>query len=230
MALVATLLAISFLSALGLGLTLSSSTARMVDANHDEAVTMLNAAESALEMAARELDVVPDWNRVLDGTVRSTIVDGPPAGIRTIAPGLVFDLTRLTNDLTCGRETGCSDAGIGTSTAERPWGANNPRWQPFLYGRLEGLTDPLHADPPYAVVWIGDDGRETDGEPLIDGGGAGGQGRYVVRVRSEVFGARGARHAIEAEFARLCRPAGAGEACLLGIRVQSWRVVTTSLP
>jgi Tfp pilus assembly protein PilX len=229
-ALVATLLAISFFSALGLGLALSSATARMVDGNHDDGVAMFNAAESALELAARDLAAAPDWNRALDGSLRSTIVDGPPAGIRTVAPGVVVDLTRLTNDLTCGRETACTEAGMRTSTLERPWGANNPRWQPFLHGALERLTDPRHRDAPYAVVWLGDDARETDANPLIDGGGAGAEGRYVVRARSEVFGAQGARRAIEAELARVCRPAGAGEVCLPGIRVQSWRVVTPSIP
>jgi hypothetical protein len=229
-ALVATLLAISFFSALGLGLALSSATARMVDGNHDEAVAMLNAAESALELAAADLAAVPDWNRALDGSVRSTIVDGPPGGIRTVAPGVVVDLTRLTNDLTCGRETACTDARTRISTVERPWGANNPRWQLFLHGVLERLTDPRRRQPPYAVVWLGDDARETDGDPLSDGGGVGGEGRYVIRARSDAFGAHGGRRAIEAELVRICRPGGAGEVCLPRIRVQSWRVVTASLP
>jgi hypothetical protein len=229
-ALVATLLAISFFSALGLGLALSSATARMVDGNHAEAVAMLNAAESALELAARDLSNVPDWNRALDGSVRSALVDGAPGGIRTVAPGVVVDLTRLTNELTCGRETGCTDARIRTSTVERPWGANNPRWQLFLHGALEAVRDPRHRHAPYVVVWLGDDARETDGEPLIDGGGVGDEGRYVIRAHSVAFGAHGGRRAIEAELVRICRPGVGGIVCLPRIRVQSWRVVTASLP
>ena len=38
--------------------------------------------------------------------------------------------------LTCGRASGCTDVTRMAATAERPWGANNPWWRPFLYGPL----------------------------------------------------------------------------------------------
>ena len=62
-ALIVTLLAISLFSALGLGLALATSTARMADHNHEAAVWLLNAAESALELASRDLGSIPDWNQ-----------------------------------------------------------------------------------------------------------------------------------------------------------------------
>jgi Tfp pilus assembly protein PilX len=47
-ALVITLLTISLLSALGMGLALSSSSSRLSGANHHDSVLLLNAAEAAL--------------------------------------------------------------------------------------------------------------------------------------------------------------------------------------
>ncbi|MGH9201513.1 MAG: hypothetical protein ACRD2A_09770, partial [Vicinamibacterales bacterium] len=126
-ALVVTLLTISFLSALGLGLVLSTSIARMADNNHEDAVMVLNAAESALEVASRDLARIADWNLVLTGVERSPLVDGS-SGARVLTDGTAIDLTRLTNQLTCGRITSCSDAQRTASTVDRPWGRQNPRW------------------------------------------------------------------------------------------------------
>lgn len=225
-ALIVTLLAISLFSALGLGLALSSSRARLADHNHEEAVSLLNAAESALELASRDLANINDWNRVLDGSERSTAVDGLPEGTRTIPAGSAVDLTRLTNRLTCGRDTACSDVQRAVSTVERPWGPGNPRWRLFLHAPLTALTTPRQRVAPYTVVWLGDDARETDGDANIDGGGPGREGRYVLRARAEAFGPDGARRAIEAELARVCRPVESGDVCLPGTRVQAWRVAT----
>jgi hypothetical protein len=225
-ALIVTLLAIGLFSALGLGLALASSTARLADHNHEAAVTLLNAAESALELAARDLAAVSDWTLVLDGSIRSTAVDGLPDGLRTLPGGGSLDLSRLTNQLTCGRDTICSDAQRAGSTVERPWGTGNPRWRLFLHMPLNALQTPRHRQAPYGIVWVGDDARETDGDPAVDGGGPGGEGRYVVRARAEAFGADGARRALEAELVRMCHPVATGEFCLSGTRVASWRVVT----
>ena len=225
-ALIVTLLAISLFTALGLGLTLSSSSARLADHNHEVAVTLLNAAESALELASRDLAAIADWNGVLDGSIRSPAVDGMPGGIRTIPGGGSVDLTRFTNQLTCGRDTLCSDAQRASSTAERPWGADNPRWRLFMHTAFTAGNSPRQRQPLYIIVWIGDDASETDGDPGMDGGGPSQEGRGVLRARAEAFGAEGARRAIEAELARLCRPEGVGEVCTPGTRVRSWRVAT----
>lgn len=225
-ALLIALVAMSVLSALGVALLLTASVDRMAGTNYEDALTLANCAESALELAVRDLNRIPDWNAVLDGTVQSTLIDGPPGGIRSPLPGLSIDLAALTNDLTCGSRSSCSDAAIGAATAERPWGANNPRWAPFLYATLRSGT-PRREDAAYVVVWIGDDGSETDGDPAIDGGGPAGEGRYIVRARAEAFGPGGSRHGIEAELARSCT---ADATCLPGIRVQSWRAVSGMVP
>jgi hypothetical protein len=222
-ALVITLLTISLFSALGLGLALSSSAARMADHNHEDATVTLNAAESALNLAVRDLAAITEWSQALDGTIRGSLVDGAPSGLRTLHAGETIDLTALTHELTCGRSTGCTDADRSAQTVDRPWGPNNPQWRAFLHAPLSLSTPRRHHDP-YVIVWLGDDGRETDGNPGIDGGGVEGQGRHVIRARAEAFGPKGARRSIDAELARVCQATEAGEVCRPGIRVQSWRL------
>jgi type II secretory pathway pseudopilin PulG len=219
-ALLITLLVVVLLSAIGLGLLLATASERLTSANYVDSVEALNAADAALELAARELARIPDWNPVLEGTLRSGLTDDVAAGPRSIG-GFAFNLITITNQLTCARTPACSDAQVRTSSAERPWGSNNPRWQLFLHGPLRLFAPAAHplADA-YVVVWIGDDAREVDGNPFVDGGGAGGEGRDVVRARAESFAAGGSRRAIEAD---LVRQEG-------GIHVQSWRVPPASIP
>ena len=213
--LVIVLLSMTLLSAVGLGLMLSASVSRMSAANHDEAVALLNACESALELAFLDL-AASDLDDVLSGKLVSRFVDGAP-GSRTIAPGLAIDLMVLTSQLTCGRTTACSTVQIAQNTSERPWGANNPRWQLFLHQPVAPPVLPSPAPPIYAVVWIGDDAREDDDDPIADGAGEAQEGRYILRARAEAFGPRGGRQAIEAEIV-----AGSG--------VQSWRAVSAQVP
>jgi hypothetical protein len=205
-ALVITLLALALFSALGLGLLLATSSERLTAANHAQSVEASNAADAGIEIAARELALIADWNRVLDGTTRSRKTDGAAGGARTIG-GFAFNLTTLTSQLTCNRTSTCTDTRINTSSADRPWGVNNARWQLFVYGRLR-LFAPAAAPLPddYIAVWIGDDARETDGNALLDTNG-------VVRAHAQAVAPGGTRRAIDAEFVRT----GAG------IRVQSWR-------
>jgi type II secretory pathway pseudopilin PulG len=228
-ALVLTLVALAVFSALGLGLLLTSSAERMTGSNHRAAVHALNAAEAALELARREMEFIADWNGVLAGTQQSRFTDGAPTGARDIG-GTSIDLTVLTNQITCDRSITCTDARVQTNTTERPWGANNPRWQPFLFGLLSSLAVlPPTIPDLYVIVWIGDDARERDGDPRLDGGAAGGEGRDVVRARAEAFW-RGTRRAVEADFVRPCQEDAGVRACGPGIRVQSWRVRTDGIP
>ena len=219
-ALVITLIAMAAFAALGLGLVLTTTVERLTGANYRDSVEALYAADAAIELAAKELASIADWNRVLTGTDRSRWTDGVPGGPRAIG-NVTLDLTTLTNELTCGRSTVCSDARIRMSTLERPWGANNPRWELFVFGRLETFAVPPWPLPPaYVIVWLGDDAHEVDGSRLVDGGGPGGEGRDILRARAEAFTAGGARRAIEADLIRQ----GAG------IRVQSWRLVGSTFP
>lgn len=227
--LVIVLLAIGLLSVTALGLALSSSMVRLTGANLDESMVLANASESALELAARELGTIANWDNVLRGVQASALVDGNP-GPRTVAPGRVIDLVALTNQLTCGRQPPCTDAQVRFATRERPWGRNNPRWRLFIHQPLAARPLPAPLPQIYVVVWLGDDAAETDGDPVADGAGPDQPGRYIVRARAEAFGPRGGRHAIEAELARVCVDDGAGERCRPGIRVQSWRTVEDAAP
>jgi hypothetical protein len=227
-ALVLVLLGMTMLAAIGLGLSLTSSLARVSAANHDDALALMNAAEAGLELAARELALVA-IDDVLSGKVSSPMVDGVP-GPRVVAPDVTIDLQVLTHQLTCGRVVPCTDAQVQQATAERPWGVNNPRWRLFVHTALHPPALPRAAPPLYIVVWIGDDAREDDGDPAADGAGEAQEGRYIVRARAEAFGPRGGRRAIEAELARLCASEPAGDVCVPGVRVHSWRAVSALVP
>ena len=127
-----TLLAIGVFSTLAATLALSTSFGRLVETNYEDAVSLANASDSALELAARELAAIADWNEVLRGVRSSTLVDGGP-GRRVLADGAGNRSAALTNELTCGQAGWCTDAQVRATTAERPWGSNNPRWQLFLH-------------------------------------------------------------------------------------------------
>ena len=96
-ALVLTLLAIGVFSTLAATIALSTSFGRLVETNYEDAVNLANASDSALELAARELAAIADWNEVLSGVRTSTLVDGVP-GRRVLADGAAIDLPALTND------------------------------------------------------------------------------------------------------------------------------------
>jgi hypothetical protein len=209
-ALVIVLIALAVFSALGLGLVLSTTSERMASANHEASVHAGNAADAGLQLAVRELAAIADWEAVLRGTQQSRFVSGVPP----------VDLDVVTNQLTCGRSTPCTEALRQTSTSDRPWGSNNPVWQVFLRAPLAPLLNiPAASADMYIVVWIGDDAREMDSDPLTDAV-AGTTGHGVVRAHAEVFTARGGRRAVEADLVR--QPAG--------IRVQSWRDRSGAIP
>jgi hypothetical protein len=142
----------------------------------------------------------------------------------------MLDLDAETALLNCGVRSGCTTAQLWAVTRDRPWGVNNPRWRPFLYGPVSSLHPFTRPHPYYVVVWIADDARESDGDPEVDGGGDPPRGAGVVRVRADAFGPLRARRALEGELARVCRPAASGERCLPGVRVQSWRELRQAVP
>ncbi len=228
-ALILVLLVTSFLSAIGLGLALIVIMDRLATGNLRGSVAMLYAADAAIELAARDLAMIEDWSLALSGGSRSRFVDGPVGGLRAIPGGGVVDLTAATNFLNCGKATPCSAAQMDANSKERPWGVNNARWQLYAYGPFEGLAQLARPVPCYLAVWVADDAREEDADPLTDGAGDGTPGQGVVRLRAEAYGPKGARRAIEAELVRHCLPAGQ-EGCQPRNRVQSWQEVRQWVP
>jgi hypothetical protein len=221
-ALIMVVLITTFLSALGLGLLLAVFMDRLATGNMAGSVAMLYAADAGIELAAHDLALTPEWNEVLSAAARSSFVDGAPGGVRVLPGEGAVDLTVATNSLNCGKATTCTVAQMNANSRARPWGANNPRWQLYAYGLMANMSQLIRPAPCYLVVWVADDGREQDGDPMIDASEATQPGHGIVRVRAEVFGRAGSRRAIEAEVARVC-VSGSGDGCVTGIRVQSWQ-------
>jgi hypothetical protein len=192
-ALIAVLLAMALLAALGGGLLQVTATEARIAAHHRQGLEALYGAEALAERIRAELSSVPDVDTVLAGLSRSSAVDGPPGGVR-IVHGALLDLSAATSMEQCGRRDGCSDAAVRAVTTERPWGANNPRWRLYAHAWLRQVVERPDAPPIYLVGWIGDDPFETDGDPLRDGMGA---GRHRLAIRVRAYGPVGTRREIE---------------------------------
>ena len=222
-ALIAVMLVSSLLLVLGGMLVLSSVTEIEVAANVRDAAEALYAADAGLERAVADLAALADWDGVLAGTVRSSFVDGAPEA-RPIAGGQVIDLRALTNELRCGARAVCDDAAMDAMTAGRPWGRNNPRWQPFAHAPAANLSFDGMSGAAYLAVWVGDDPAENDGDPLRDGAPPArvdasnleNNGANTVMVVAMAFGPGGARRTLEATIARSSVPSS-------GVRVVAWR-------
>lgn len=228
-ALITVLLIASLVFTMALGLSLVVSVDHLIVRNHRESTALLFAAEAGVELAARALAQVPDWNLVLSGAVQGPGADGPPTGTRPLEGDDPLDLSAQTHLLNCGARVACDVGDLQAVTVDRPWGPDNPHWRPFLYGPLRTFADYHFAGAIYVLVWVADDGREVDGNPEQDGVPET-PGHGVLRVRADAFGRGGGRRAIEAELVRVCRPAATTPVCLPGIRVQSWRDVRQAIP
>jgi hypothetical protein len=213
-ALLVTLLVMVLLTALGLAVTLVSSTERQVAAAHRRAVETFYLADATLARVVHDLAGIADWSRALDGTASSALVDAA-AGSRRLPDGTPLDLPSMTGLVTCGKPA-CTPAEMDATTLERPWGADNPRWRLFAYGPAAALGPPGAVEPvTYVLAWIGDDPLETDGDPLRDGGVAAGPnpgaGRLLVLVHA--LGPGNSRQMLTATVARQAT----------GVRVVAWR-------
>jgi hypothetical protein len=217
MALVLSLMMVILLAALAGSVMVTTAAEMKISGGYANSLAALYAADAALETAIGELLLVPDWNQVLGGTVTSPLADGPP-GPRELADGARIDLGEAAAYVRCGRPGRCSDADVVTMTIERPWGANNPRWQRYISAPL-GIVLPNAHGPPrfYVVVWAADDAAEIDGDPVDDENG-------IIVLRAQAYGPRGVLRTLEAAVSRVPVPAvlGGGTA---GIRQLSWREV-----
>jgi hypothetical protein len=202
-ALIVCLGAMLLMMALGTALVVATSAESMIAGNFRNAREGRHAAAAALERAISDLSTVSDWNLLLGGALRSGFVDGPPSGVRILPDGSTLDFAQVVNIANCGRVTTCSDSQMDALTDDRPWGANNPRWQPYAYGPLrEMLPSGTIDSPSYVVVLVADDQSENDANPLIDGAGSNNPGRGVLTLRSQSFGPKNAHHGVEATVAR----------------------------
>jgi len=212
-ALVVVLIAMVLMSAVGITLVLSTSAETRIAGNFRSAQEALYAAEAGANRAIADLRSVPDWSLLPGGTILSSFADGAPSGTRQLDDGSMLDLVQTVNLANCEKPAGCTDSEMNASTEDRPWGANNPRWKLFAYGRIrEMLAGTVIDSPHYVVVMVGDDPGETDNDPSQDGA-AGSSGAGVFAVRSEAFGPSSAHKVVELTFTR----SGAA------VRLLSWR-------
>jgi hypothetical protein len=219
MTLILALMVTALLTALGSALVLATMAETQIATASDRAVEALYAADGALERAMQDLPAIANWSDVLSGTTMSTFVDGAPSGQRVISGGTRVDLGALTNSVRCGRMAACTAAQMDAVTTDRPWGANNPRWQLFAYGPMARLLDDGTINSSmYAIVWVGDDPSERDNLPLADGAanadGTMNAGNGVVVLLAHAYGPSGARRMVEATVARTD---------FGGVRVIAWR-------
>lgn len=227
LALVTVLVITTLVLVLALGVALIGSINQAMLARHREALALGLAARGSLELAAAHL-AAADWQAVLEGHLWASVSDGPAGGTRQLPGGDVLDLDRESNLLTCGRVEACTDAQTTAVTLDRPWGANNPRWRPFLFGPMHTLVPLTRPAAIYLVVWVADDSRERDGDARRDAP-AGEAGHGVLRLRTSAFGMRGGRRDAEAELARVC-PQASGGPCSPEIRVHGLRDLRHVVP
>lgn len=203
MALVIALMSMMLLTALGLGLVMTTMTETMITGNYRDSGEALYAADAGVERVMQDLLTVPDWNRILTGQVQSSFIDGAASGTRTLPDGSVLDLTAATNIMNCNKTTTCSATEMNAWTAERPYGVNNPRWNLFAYAPLDTIIETgTVVSPMYVIVWIADDFGENDGDPTADGTVATNPGRGIMLMRAEAFGAQGSHTALEVTIKR----------------------------
>jgi hypothetical protein len=209
LALIISLMVMLLLTALGLALTMTTMTETKISGNYATATEALYAADAAVERVMQDLLTVPDWNKVLDGSTTSSFIDGQPFGQRDMGNGQTLDLTEATNMLRCGKTTTCSDADMNALTDERPWGLNNPRWQPYAYGPITDMIPTGTVNSMmYVVVWVADDPAENDNDPVKDGGDPaytdpdGNLGKGVMSLIAHAYGPGGVRKVIEVTVGR----------------------------
>jgi hypothetical protein len=197
MTLVIALTSLVILSALGTSLVVVANTEQRAAANYAASREAMYAADGALQIAARELLMLPDWNAMLATGTLSAFVDGPGSGVRPLGDGTTIDLAQAT---------------ALVNAEPRPWGANNPVWRLFAFGWLGPNT--------YVVAWVADDFAETDGDPATDGGGTANPGAGILALRTEAFGVGRAHKVLEATVRREV-DAGGGPR----VRVRSWQEI-----
>ena len=218
-AIVIALLAMLLLMALGLILVLTTSTETMIAAQFGSSQEAFYAADAGLQYAAEEL-AIADWNSVLRGAGWSAFAVGSPWVPHTLSDGTAIDLAKATNLLNCGHAGACTLAEMDASTADRPWGVNNPRWNLYAYGPLDAIVSTGTIDSAmYVAVWVSDDTSENDDDPTTDGADPLNPGSGVITIHAEAFGADAAHKVLEATLGPSSDPSAGGN------QVIAWREI-----
>jgi hypothetical protein len=200
-ALIIALMATMLLTALGMTLVLTSNTETMISGNYRNSQEALYAADAAVERVVQDLLLIPRWNDILAGN--STITPAC-SGVTTFTPvsstpsGFVDSTTSPTIP-DSGQSINLLNATCtlqkGTDTLNL-WGANNPAWRLFAYGRLQSMLPNDSIDSQmYIALWVSDDPADNDGNPSVDANG-------TLTLHAEAYGPSGTRKVIEVTVAR----------------------------
>jgi hypothetical protein len=195
-ALLVAIMSMLLLTALGIGLTMTTMTESMISTNYRDSGEALYAADAGIERVMQDLLTVPDWDRLLAGLVKTSFTDGSAPGNRILPGGSTLNLVSATNMLNCRKTSTCTDAEMDAWTAERPWSEDNPRWQLVGYSPLADIIETgTVLSPMYVAVWIADDQSESDGDPATDANG-------VLLLRAQAYGPNGASSVVEITLGR----------------------------
>jgi hypothetical protein len=208
-AVIATLLALVLVSALGTALLMLSGGETLAAANYRDALVTSYAAEAAIEEVLPDLQQRDDWNPLLtspDEVRAATIAAFSGPLTLTLADGHALSFAALTARANCPQVVPpppfCSDAQMNANSADRPWGRNNPRWRLYAWGPFDGTLPDVHGSGLAVAVWLADDPSENDDNPSLDGSGAGNRGAGTILVRADSFGPRGSHARVETTVTR----------------------------
>jgi hypothetical protein len=187
-ALVIALMSMLLLTALAAAVVMVSSTEVKIAGNYNNGQETLYAADAAVERVVQDLLLIPRWNDILTGAVKSSMVDGSDSTAKNVTGGNTIIL--------CCSATSATGQLQAISDAQDNWGANDPQWKLFAYAPLKDMLPDLEIDSPsYVAVWIADDPAESDDDPTADTNG-------TLTLHAEAFGPNGAHKVIEVTVAR----------------------------
>src|SRR6478736_3423542 len=176
-ALIIALMAMLLLTALAAAVVMVSSTEVKIAGNYNNGQETLYAADAAVERVVQDLLLIPRWNDILAGSVKSALIDGTQDTPKTVAGGGAIRLCDVPEPQACSQNTATGQLQALTDTANL-WGTNNPKWKLFAYAPLKDMLPDVEIDSAsYIAVWVADDpadsidGVNPDGDPLIDSNG-----------------------------------------------------------
>ena len=193
-ALIIALMAMLLLTALAAAVVMVSSTEVKIAGNYNNGQETLYAADAAVERVVQDLLLIPRWNDILAGSVKSALIDGPDTTLKSVSGGTTILLCCAANSVT-------GQLQALTDTANL-WDTNNPKWKLFAYAPLKDMLPDVEIDSAsYIAVWVADDpadsidGVNPDGDPLVDSNG-------TLTLHAEAFGPTGTHKVIEVTVAR----------------------------
>jgi PilX N-terminal len=193
-ALIIALMAMLLLTALAAAVVMVSSTEVKIAGNYNNAQETLYAADAAVERVVQDLLLVPRWNDILTGSLKSSLIDGADTAVKTLPGGGSVVLC-------CGANSATGQLQAETDALNQ-WGTNSPKWNLFAYAPLKDMLPELAMDSPsYIAVWVADDPADgpdlahPDGDPTADMNG-------TLTLHAEAYGPTGTHKVIEVTVAR----------------------------